>query len=155
MKVHADKRHSERHFEVGDWVYVKLHPYRQRSLLTKNYSKLAHLYYGPFQIQKRIGQAAYKLSLHSTCDVHPTFHVSKLKRQLGRGAMVQKVLPQDLDVTTAVPIAILDTKMVQRGNRAAKQVLIQWNNGTKDEATWEFYYDMQKCFPDLPLENLN
>lgn len=29
MKQMADQRRSERSFDVGDWVYLKLQPYRQ------------------------------------------------------------------------------------------------------------------------------
>lgn len=55
MKDQADKGRSERKFEVGNWVYVKLQPYRQRTLLKQSYSTLVSLYYGPFQILQRIG----------------------------------------------------------------------------------------------------
>jgi len=48
-------------YNVEDFVYVKLQPYRQHSLrLTKN-QKLFIRYFGPFPIVARIGQVAYKL----------------------------------------------------------------------------------------------
>jgi len=28
MKQQADKHHSEREFDVGDWVFLRLHPYK-------------------------------------------------------------------------------------------------------------------------------
>lgn len=124
MKTQADKHRSERQFEVGDWIYVKLQPYHQQTLLMKNYSKISFLYYGPFQVQQRIGQVAYKLSLPSNCKVHPTFHVSKLKRHLGHGAVAQAALPHSLDITPTFPRTVLGRRMVQRGHRAVAQVLI-------------------------------
>ena len=32
MKQHADQHHSERSFDVGDWVFLQLQPYKQMSL---------------------------------------------------------------------------------------------------------------------------
>lgn len=116
MNVQADKHRVEHHYEVGDWVYVKLQPYRQRTLLTQGYSKLASLYYVPFQIEQKVGQVAYKLLLPLTCTVHPTFHVSKLKRSTRQGAEVQASLPKNLDVTVVVLVAVRDRHMVQRGS---------------------------------------
>lgn len=42
-------------FEKGDLVYLKLKPYRLKSLVKKN-EKLSAKYYGPFEIEERIGQ---------------------------------------------------------------------------------------------------
>lgn len=36
MKQQADKHRSDRTFEIGDMVYVKLHPYRQTSVAFRN-----------------------------------------------------------------------------------------------------------------------
>ena len=32
MKEQVDQDHSERSFEVGDWVFLRLQPYKQMSL---------------------------------------------------------------------------------------------------------------------------
>ena len=32
MKQHADEHHSERSFDLGDWVFLQLKPYKQMSL---------------------------------------------------------------------------------------------------------------------------
>jgi hypothetical protein len=48
MKQQADQHHSERRFEVGDWVFLRLQPYKQMSLKqAKNNNKLSPKYYGP------------------------------------------------------------------------------------------------------------
>jgi hypothetical protein len=36
MKQHVDQYHSEREFEVGYWVFLRLQPYKQMSLKKQN-----------------------------------------------------------------------------------------------------------------------
>lgn len=35
MKLQFDKHHSKREFAVGDWVYLRLQPCRQSSLVVR------------------------------------------------------------------------------------------------------------------------
>ncbi|KAL8166903.1 hypothetical protein V2J09_008402 [Rumex salicifolius] len=43
--------------------------------------------------------------------------------------------------------AILERKMVNRHNKAATKVLVQWKGDTPDHATWEFYTDFVAKYP--------
>ncbi|TYK16028.1 uncharacterized protein E5676_scaffold32G00230 [Cucumis melo var. makuwa] len=63
MKKFADSKRRELKFKVGDEVYLKLRPYRQRSLAKKRAEKLAPKYYGPYRITETIGEVAYRLDL--------------------------------------------------------------------------------------------
>jgi hypothetical protein len=50
MKHQADQQNSERSFEEGDWVFLRLQPYKQMSLTKLNKdNKLACKYYGPYK----------------------------------------------------------------------------------------------------------
>ncbi|CAD6269357.1 unnamed protein product [Miscanthus lutarioriparius] len=79
MKSHADKCHSERVFNVGYFVFIRLQPYVQSSLEPRSHHKLCFNYFGPFEIVAKIGSIAYKLALPPGSAVHLVFHVSLLK----------------------------------------------------------------------------
>lgn len=93
MKSYADKKRIEREFLVGDMVYLKIQHYRHTSLSLHRSLKLNLKYYGPFRIMEKIGKVAYKLLLPEGCQLHPTFHVSQLKRHKGEKAMPSSELP--------------------------------------------------------------
>jgi hypothetical protein len=58
QKMQVDKHRSERSFEVGDSVYLKLQPYVQSSIATRASHKLSFLYFGPYQIIAKVGAVA-------------------------------------------------------------------------------------------------
>ncbi|KAL5745670.1 hypothetical protein ACOSP7_026816 [Xanthoceras sorbifolium] len=93
MKQFADKHRSEREFNVGDWVFLWLQPYRQSTLEPLGTHKLSPRFYGPYQILSRIGPVAYKLDLPPESKIHPVFHVSCLKHKLGALVQPQQQLP--------------------------------------------------------------
>ena len=61
MKKQADRHRSERHFEVGDLVYLKLQPFVQQSVEKRTCQKLALRYFGPYKVLARVGAVAYRL----------------------------------------------------------------------------------------------
>ena len=95
MKQQADQHCSEQRFNVGDWVFLRLQPYKQMSLKnTKKDNKLSPKYYGPYKVLQNIGIMAYKLELLASSQVHPIFHVSCLKKVTGEKLLVQTILAE-------------------------------------------------------------
>ncbi|GJY04844.1 putative mitochondrial protein [Tanacetum coccineum] len=149
----ADKHRSDREFEEGVWVYLKLQPYRQATLRQGKQHKLSPKYFGPFLIMKKVGKVAYKLQLPSSSQIHPVFHVSQLKLYRGPIPKSSSQLPQISKdgLISEEPFAVLDRKMAKKGNTAVVYVLIQWINGTAADATWETYESIAERFPHFDL----
>ena len=84
MKQEVDQHRRKRSFEVGDWVLLRLQPYKHMSLKQANKdNKLSPKYYGPYKVLAKIGTMAYKLELPASSRVHLVFHVSCLKKVIG------------------------------------------------------------------------
>ena len=47
------------------------------------------------------------------------------------------------------PVAILATRSHQLRSRLITQVLVQWQDESKDDATWENLFVLQQKFPHL------
>lgn len=149
MKHQADKKRTERSFEVGEFVYLKLQPYVQSSVAPRAHHKLMFKYYGPYQILDRVGKVAYRLALPVTSRIHPVIHVSQLKKAIGANVQVQTQLPSPLDVLL-VPSRILQRRLRQDGPVAISQVLVQWSGQPESLATWEDHDDLKRRFPRAP-----
>ena len=144
MKQQADEHRSERSFEIGDFVYVKLQPYRQQSIAVRANQKISPKYYGPYKVLDRHEAVAYKLELPTGSLIHPVFHVSQLKGSVGNVAVATQLPSVICDDQVRVPESCLGRKMVKRHDKAATMVLIKWINESEEEATWEWLYDLQK-----------
>lgn len=147
MKRQADKGRSERSFAVGDWVFLKLQPYVQSSIAVRAHQKLAFKFFGPFQIEQRVGLVAYKLRLPATSKIHPVIHVSQLKRAVGSGFVASPSLPTG-DYCFSVPLKILQRRTITRGVNSGVQVLVQWSFMPPALATWEDEQQLRIQFPN-------
>ena len=149
MKQFADAHRTDRTFDIGDLVFVKLQPYRQGSVVMRSNQKLAPKYYGPYKVIDRCGKVAYKLLLPSNSMIHPVFHVSQLKAVVGN-VLTSTQLPSIIsDVLIKESAVILERKMVKRQGKVATMVLVQWTNESEAEATWEYLFDLQRKFPSF------
>lgn len=90
-------------FEVGDWVYLKLQPYRQTSVTFHSSMKLSPCFYSPFPIVERIGDMAYRLALSVESQIHNVFHINLLKRFWGPSPNAIPELPLTAVDDTILP----------------------------------------------------
>jgi hypothetical protein len=111
MKKQTDKNRSKHEFSVGTFVYLKLQPYMQSSVMPRANQKLSFKYFGPFKIVERIGSAAYRLLLPDSSSIHSMVHMSQLKLAAGFQDRVCSQLPFG-SVQHRIPLQILDRRMV-------------------------------------------
>ncbi|XP_038979199.1 uncharacterized protein LOC120109538 [Phoenix dactylifera] len=157
MKRYYDKNRREVTFNPGDFVYLKLQPYTQKSL-KKNFShKLSQRFYGPFKVVERMGEVAYRLDLPTTSLLHPVFHVSLLKKAVGDPSLIEKDLPTyDHDGRLLLqPKEAIKYRIWRKGRERRKewQVLISWEGMPKEGATWENYEEITRRYPHFILED--
>ncbi|GKB12072.1 hypothetical protein Tco_0845995 [Tanacetum coccineum] len=82
QKSYADKRRKPLEFSVGEYVLLKVSPWKGVVRFGKK-EKLAPRFVGPFEITERIGPVACRLRLLEELNGVPdTFHVSNLKKCL-------------------------------------------------------------------------
>ena len=79
QKRYADLKRTERKFQEGDKVFLRVRPKRNTLSLGK-YKKPSPRYCGPYTIVKSVGSQAYKLDLPGHLKVHDVFHVNLLKQ---------------------------------------------------------------------------
>ncbi|XP_076918320.1 uncharacterized protein LOC143578720 [Bidens hawaiensis] len=147
MSSLANEHQLDKHFSVGDMVFLRLQNYWQHSVELRRNKKLSKLFYGPFKIIKKIGAVAYRLELPPGARIHPVFHVSLLREAKGKPEPIP--LPVLEDQQQIQPSRVLD----YRGTGNSRQVLIEWQNLHQAEATWEPYDEVKARFPELQLED--
>jgi len=150
MKMLADKHRTEKVLHIGDWVWLKLQPYRQTSVSHRSSHKLGPKYFGPFMITDKIGAVAYKLALPPEASIHPTVHVSQLK--LFHGSIPHHpYIPEWMrglsSTSELTPHKILARRVVKRQNKPAVQYLVQWVDHPEESATWIFADVFEAKYP--------
>lgn len=152
MKSSADAKRRDVQFVVDELAYLKLQPYRLKSLANRCNEKLSPRFYGPFRILEKVGSAAYRLELPAGARIHNVFHVSQLKKANFPPPNIQP-LPDSLNedlVLVVEPEEVLNTRKLLNGQQ---EVLIKWQGLPHHENTWEEYEGLNYHFPSFHLED--
>ena len=98
---------------------------------------------------EKIGAAAYRLDLPLDCLIHLVFHVLQLKPFTADYSPVFAELPASPDLSTISlhPEAILERRLVKKGNEATPQIRVKWQGLAEDHTTWEDYNVLRARFP--------
>jgi hypothetical protein len=110
---YANIRRRPLHFQVGDFVYLRVSPTRGIQRFGVK-GKLAPRYIGPFEILEICGPVAYRLQLPpQLAAIHDIFHVSQLRKcvKVPTKIIDSQAIEIESDLTYIEhPIRVLDTK---------------------------------------------
>ena len=127
-------------FSVRDLVFLKVSPMKGVMRLGKK-GKLAPRYIGPFEIQSRVGEVAYRLVLPPELSrIHPVFHLSMLRKYISDPSHVfqPQIVELSEDLTyEEYPVAIVDRQVRQLRTKDIPMVKVSWSNHTVEDYTWE------------------
>ncbi|GJS54992.1 putative reverse transcriptase domain-containing protein [Tanacetum coccineum] len=152
QKSYADKRRKPLEFSVGDYVLLKVSPWKGVVRFGKK-GKLAPRFVGPFEIIEKVGHVAYQLDLPEELNgVHDTFHVSNLKKCLADPTLQVPLDEIRVDaklnfVEELVEILEREFKKLKRSRIAI--VKVRWNSKRGPEFTWEREDQMKLKYPHL------
>ncbi|KAI3744715.1 hypothetical protein L1987_57806 [Smallanthus sonchifolius] len=139
QKSYADKRRKPLEFQVGDMVLLKVSPWKGVVRFGKK-GKLAPRYVVPFKILERVGKVAYKLDLPSELiNVHPTFHVSNLKKCLADENLhipLDEVRIDERMHFVEKPVEIMDREVKKLKRSRIPIVKVRWESKRGPEFTW-------------------
>ncbi|KAI3808197.1 hypothetical protein L1987_24145 [Smallanthus sonchifolius] len=148
---------GEAQITVGDLVLLKVSPWKGVVRFGKK-GKLAPRYVGPFKILERIGKVAYKLELPpSLGNVHPTFHISNLKKCLADENLHIPLDDVRIDETmhfVEKPVEIMDREVKQLKRSRIPTVKVRWESKHGPEFTWEREDQMKLKYPLLFTNNV-
>ncbi|KAD5507566.1 hypothetical protein E3N88_15269 [Mikania micrantha] len=136
QKSYADKRRKLLEFEVDEMVLLKVSPWKGVVRFGKK-GKLAPRYVGPFKILDRIGKVSYKLELPpELSNVHPTFHVSNLRKCLADQDL--QVPLDDIHVDDTMhfvekPVEIMDSEVKKLKRSRIPIVKVRWESKREDQ----------------------
>ena len=140
QKSYADRRRSELEFLIGDFVLLKVFPWKGVIRFRKR-GRLGPRYIGPFRVIARVGRVAYRLELPAELgQIHDTFHVPQLRKCIADESAVVPL--EDIQVAASLnyaerPVAIGDRKIKVLRNKEVPLVQFQWQNRRGSELTWE------------------
>ncbi|XP_009118914.1 uncharacterized protein LOC103843895 [Brassica rapa] len=153
MHAAANKQRRDVQFDVGDWVYLKLRPYRKNTVAMRKVEKLAPRFFGPYFVIQRVGKVAYKLALPDQSQIHPVFHVSQLQLGVEPQDKVHElplILSSSFEWNTE-PEELLEIRQSSLNKQA--EVLVKWKGLPEFESTWESVKTLAEQYPEFQLED--
>ncbi|GJR88321.1 putative reverse transcriptase domain-containing protein [Tanacetum coccineum] len=149
---YADKKRKPLEFSVGDYVLLKVSPWKGVVRFGKK-GKLAPRFVGLFDIINKVGPLVYRLDLTKELNgVHDTFHVSNLNKCLADPTL--KVPLDKIRVDAKLnfveePMEILEREFKKLKRSRITIVKVRWNSKRGYEFTWEREDQMKLKYPHL------
>jgi len=155
MKHYTDTKRRDISYDVGDLVYVRLRPYRQRSLSGSTYHKLSKRFYTPYKILAEIGMIAYQLDLPLESKIHPVFYCSLLKCHHGPTPDPTPIPSEAFNHQPIIrPWQFWLLAWTIQQIPPTKMVVIQWFRLSPDDTSWEEWAQLRSdkvIFPEADI----
>ncbi|GKC22750.1 putative reverse transcriptase domain-containing protein, partial [Tanacetum coccineum] len=139
-KSYADKRRKPLEFSVGDYVLLKVSPWKGVVRFKKK-GKLAPRFVRPFEIIEKVGLVAYRLRLPEELNgVHDTFHASNLKKCLADPTLQVPLYKIHVDAKLNFvedPVEILEREFKKLKRSRIAIVMVRWNLKRGPKFTWK------------------
>nr|GEW25844.1 putative reverse transcriptase domain-containing protein [Tanacetum cinerariifolium] len=152
QKSYADKRRKPLEFSVGDYVFLKVSPWKGVVRFGKK-GKLSPRFVGPFEIIKKVGLVAYRLDLPEELNgVHDTFHLSNLKKCLADPTLQVPLDEIQIDAKlnfVKEPVETLEREFKKLKHSRIAIVKVRWNSKRGPEFMWEREDQMKLKYPHL------
>lgn len=132
QEQYANFSRREEEFEVDDLVLLNS---KNISIPEGRVKKLANKYYGPFKITQIISKTAYKIELPVGWNMHPVFHVSKLKKFIQDESREQSERPDPIIIDNE-PEYEIEGILDHRTRYKHKEYLILWKGYPLEDASW-------------------
>ncbi|GJV98876.1 putative reverse transcriptase domain-containing protein [Tanacetum coccineum] len=152
QKSYVDKGRKPLEFSVGDYVLLKVSPWKGVVRFRKK-GKLAPRFVRPFEIIEKVGPVVYRLDLLEELNgVHDTFHVSNLKKCLDDPT--SQVSLDEIRVDAKLnfveePMEILEREFKKLKRSRIAIVKVRCNSKRGPEFTWEREDQMKLKYPLL------
>ena len=144
---YADQHRRELTFVVGDSVLLST---EHLTLKDKDRTKkLLSKYIGPFVVKRVVSPVAYELELPPSMQMHPVFHLSKLKAVKDSGSTYPdrhslaadrpppELTNEDGEEEWEVERVVKQRTVKYNRNRSRTEYLVQWRGYPEWEMTWE------------------
>ena len=140
---YADRSRRAETFAVGDRVLLSTEHLALKS--AGQTPKLLAKYIGPFPVVRVVSDVSYELALPPSLRIHPTFHISKLRRfQDGSAAFPHRpslqrpppdIMPDGEEEWEVERVVDVRTRRFGRASR--KEYLVLWKGYPDHEKSWE------------------
>jgi hypothetical protein len=153
MKKWYDQDHLEAPvYAVGSEVMLRTEGLTAPRLLEGDLpKKLQRPWSGPFTVLEVLDNDNYKLELPKLWQMHPVFHVSRLKpyKESERFDRDEPCSPPAWDVETESALSevesIIRAKYLPARSKHPAQFLVKWKDLPVEKASWRTYAELQGC----------
>ncbi|GKA88203.1 putative reverse transcriptase domain-containing protein, partial [Tanacetum coccineum] len=152
QKSYADKRRKPLEFSVGDYVLLKVLPWKGVVRFGKK-GNLAPRFFGLFKIIEKVGPMVYRLDLPKELNgVHDMFHMSNCKKSLADPTL--KVSLDEIRADAKLNFIEEHVEILEREFKNLKRsriaiVKVRWNSKRGPEFTWKREDQMKLKYPLL------